>query len=43
MLNLELILEVQNGIKLDPFEKTLFVFCNRHHNRIKILHFDEGF
>ena len=38
-----LILEVQNGLKLDTFEKALFVFCNRQQNRIKILHFDEGF
>ena len=38
-----LILEVQNELKLDPFEKALFVFCNRQQNRLKILHFDEGF
>lgn len=38
-----LILEVENNLKLDPFEKALFVFCNRQMNRLKILHFDEGF
>lgn len=34
---------VKNELKLDPFEKALFVFCNKQMNRIKILHFDEGF
>ena len=38
-----LILEVETQLKLDPFEKALFVFCNRQMNRIKILNFDEGF
>ncbi len=38
-----LIIEVEGNLKLDPFEKALFVFCNRQANRIKILHFDEGF
>ncbi|WP_416389924.1 IS66 family insertion sequence element accessory protein TnpB [Terrisporobacter petrolearius] len=38
-----LVLEVQNGLKLGPFEKALFVFCNKQQNRIKILNFDEGF
>lgn len=38
-----LTLEVETHLKLDPFEKALFVFCNRQMNRIKILHFDEGF
>jgi len=38
-----LVLEVQNGLKLDPFEKALFVFCNKQQNTIKILNFDEGF
>lgn len=38
-----LILEVETHLKLDPFEKAFFVFCNRQMNRIKILHFDEGF
>ena len=26
-----------------PFEKALFVFCNRQMNKLKILHFDQGF
>lgn len=34
---------VQTELKLDPFEKALFVFCNRQMNKLKILHFDEGF
>ncbi|MEF9992757.1 MAG: IS66 family insertion sequence element accessory protein TnpB [Terrisporobacter sp.] len=38
-----LVLIVQNQLNLDPFEKALFVFCNRQQNRLKILHFDEGF
>ena len=29
---------IQSQINLDPFEKAIFVFCNRH----KILHFDDG-
>ena len=38
-----LVVIVQTQLNLDPFEKALFVFCNRQMNRIKILHFDEGF
>ncbi len=38
-----LALIVQTGPKLDPFEKALFVFCNKEMNKLKILHFDEGF
>ena len=34
---------VQTTLKLDPFEKALFVFCNRQMNKLKILHFDQGF
>ncbi len=34
---------VQTQLKLDPFEKALFVFCNRQMNKLKILHFDGGF
>lgn len=34
---------VQTGLKLDPFERALFVFCNKQMNKLKILHFDEGF
>lgn len=38
-----LTLIVQTGLKLNPFEKALFVFCNKQMNKLKILHFDEGF
>lgn len=38
-----LALIVQTQFKLDPFEKALFVFCNKQMNKLKILHFDEGF
>ena len=38
-----LIMIVKNELKLDPFERALFVFCNKQMNRIKILHFDERF
>ncbi len=38
-----LVMLVETELKLDPFEKALFVFCNRQMNRMKILHFDEGF
>jgi transposase len=35
---------IQNSFELDPFEKTLFVFCNRQRNRLKILTWeDNGF
>jgi len=34
---------VQTQLKLDPFERALFVFCNRQMNKLKILHFDNGF
>lgn len=34
---------IKSQLKLDPFEKALFVFCNRQMNKLKILHFDEGF
>lgn len=33
----------QTQFNLDPFEKALFVFCNRQMDKIKVLHFDEGF
>ena len=38
-----LVMIVQNQFKLDPFEKALFVFCNKQMDKLKILHFDEGF
>jgi transposase len=34
---------VKSSLKLDPYEKALFVFCNRSRNRLKILHYDNGF
>lgn len=34
---------VENQLKLDSFDKVLFVFCNKQMNKLKILHFDEGF
>ncbi len=34
---------VQTSLKLDPFEKALFVFCNRRKDKLKILHYDNGF
>ena len=38
-----LVMIVETQLKLDPFEKALFVFCNKQMNRVKLLHFDEGF
>ena len=38
-----LALIVKTELKLDPLEKALFVFCNKQMNKLKILHFDEGF
>jgi len=35
---------VEGSFKLDPFDGALFVFCNRSHNRIKIIEWDgDGF
>jgi transposase len=31
---------VQEGFHLDPFAPALFVFCKRHHNKLKILHWE---
>lgn len=31
---------VQEGFGLDPFSPSLFVFCNRERNKIKILYWD---
>jgi transposase len=33
---------VKEGFKLDPFSTNLFVFCNRKHERIKILHWENN-
>ncbi len=38
-----LVMIIQNEMKLDPFDNVLFVFCNKQMNKLKILHFDEGF
>jgi len=38
-----LALIVETTFKLDVFEAALFIFCNRAKNKIKILHFDNGF
>ena len=35
---------VQKRLRIDPFEPSLFVFCNRSRNRLKILEWDgDGF
>jgi len=35
---------VEGSFKLDPFSESLFVFCNRDHNRLKILEWSgDGF
>lgn len=31
---------VQDSLKLDPFSKSIFIFCNRQHNKIKVLTYD---
>lgn len=31
---------IQDVYKLSPFEDVLFIFCNRHHNKIKCLYWD---
>lgn len=37
-----LVIIVQNQFKLDPFDKALFVFCNKQMDKLKILHLDKG-
>ncbi|MDD4000102.1 MAG: IS66 family insertion sequence element accessory protein TnpB [Bacilli bacterium] len=34
---------VQSTFKLNLFEKSIFVFCNKASDKIKIIHFDNGF
>lgn len=34
---------VQSTFKLDLFKKSIFVFCNKASDKIKIIHFDNGF
>jgi transposase len=35
---------ITNGFKLDPFDESLFVFCNRARNRLKVIVWDrDGF
>ena len=35
---------VQNSFELDPFDTSIFVFCNKNRDRIKILEWDyDGF
>lgn len=38
-----LVLMVETKIKKDSYQNALFVFCNKSMNRLKVLHFDEGF
>ena len=33
---------VQESFKLDPFDRSIYVFCNRNRNRIKILEWDDN-
>jgi transposase len=33
---------VQEGFGLDPFSPSLFVFCNRERNKLKILHWEHN-
>ena len=33
---------VQDEMKLDPFQKYLFLFCNQHRNKIKALYWDKN-
>ena len=36
-------LMVQTRFKLDIYQKSLFVFCNKASDKVKIIHFDNGF
>lgn len=33
---------VREGFNLDPFSSSLFVFCNRQRDKLKILHWDHN-
>jgi transposase len=33
---------VQHAFELDPFDASLFVFCNRERNKLKILYWDNN-
>lgn len=33
---------VQESFKLDPFSNSIFVFCNKNRNKIKILHWEHN-
>jgi transposase len=33
---------VKEGFQLDPFSSSLFVFCNRKQDKLKILHWDHN-
>lgn len=33
---------VQNTFELDPFSSDLYVFCGKHRDRLKILHWDRN-
>lgn len=33
---------VEGALKLSVYDNSIFVFCNRHKNKIKILHYDDG-
>jgi len=32
---------VQDHLHLDPFGKAMYIFCNKNHNKIKILYWDK--
>lgn len=34
---------VNSVFKLNPYERAMYVFCNRNKDKIKILHWDNGF
>lgn len=33
---------VKEGFQMDPFSPCLFVFCNRKHDKLKILHWEHN-